>query len=172
MASRAFLKMLSSACRICASSAFTCDSRGSIWTPTCVGRWQAGDPEILLGDRGKSVDLASHRTQKPLRFLPGMRELLLQEVHVQADARERIAHLVRDVRSHSADRRQTLGANELCVARGERIDHPLELERQPTELVVGRRLQTRSEVTPRDGGDALLEPGERHQQPARPPAHR
>ena len=130
IASRALRIRLISACRSCASSAAMSGSPGAMSTVTSMPRLgqlaarhvdhrrddradvlaiqlrprQAREAQVGLGDLGQAVDLADDRRHQPPRLLAAIGDLVAQQLGVQPDRRQRVAHLVRRCAPPSARR--------------------------------------------------------------------
>ena len=97
---------------------------------------QPGEPQVGLGDLGQPIHLADDRSHHPSRLVGARRELVAQELRVEPDRRQRVAHLVGDLRRHSPHGRQPLGADQFLLALLDGVGHGVELPRQIADLVV------------------------------------
>ena len=82
----------------------------------------------------RSTSLPMARRQRDRLGRRSARDLLLEELGVEADRRQRVAHLVGDDRGHLADRREALGADELLLALRRAPRHRVELAREIGDL--------------------------------------
>jgi hypothetical protein len=87
--------------------------------------------------------------------------LALQQAHIPEDDAERVVDLVRHARRQPADARELLVLDELLLVRAQRLRHPVELGRQPAELVRLALGDARVQVPPRQPRRALRQPRHR-----------
>ena len=153
-----------SACRSCASSAATSGSPGATSTRDVdaglrqlaarhlhdrrhdradvlafqLRPRQPREAQVGLGDLGQPVDLADDRRDQPPRLLAAVGDLVAQQLGVEADRRERVADLVRDVRRHPPDGGQALRTDQAMLALLDRLGHRVELAREIADLVARR----------------------------------
>jgi len=101
-----------------------------------LGTRQAREAQVRLGDLGQPVDLADDRRDQPPRLLAPLGDLVAQQLGVEPDRRERVAHFVGDVRRHAPDGGETLGPDQAVLALLDRVGHRVELAREIADLVV------------------------------------
>ena len=107
------------------------------------------------------------RTSGHRLLLAGRGDLLLEQLDVEADGRERVPDLVGDVRRHLADGGEALGLHQLRAGALDGGDHALEGGGELADLVVGVDDLARREIAARDGVGARGHRRERRQHAAR-----
>ena len=127
------------------------------WRPgAAAGR--PGEAQVLLGHRVQPVHLARDGgaqgagLRRAVAVGLGRLQLLGQQLGVEPEGVERVAHLVGDLGRDAPHRRQPLGPPELALLRGERGGHGVELAGQLGDLVLAGRLHLAREVA---GGHRL-----------------
>ena len=200
-----------SACRSCASSAATSGSSGATSTVMPMPAWASSPArhrhdrrhdrsqalpfqlrprkprkaQVSLGDLRQPVDLSDDRRDQPPRLLAAVDDLVAQQFGVEADRRERIANLVRDVGSHPPNGGEALRTDQAMLALLDRFRHRVELARQIADLVARRDAGSLRIVAapqaPRVGAQDRQRPqrpqreqqrGTRNRQPRRPQRQR
>jgi hypothetical protein len=128
--------------------------------PAEGGLREAREGEVLLRDAVQPVHLARDRVDELARLGGGgpARELLDEELGVEADGVERVADLVGDLGGDPADRGEPLGPAQLLALASEGGRHVVELPGEEAELVPAPGLDLAREVA---GGDGLHALGER-----------
>jgi len=128
---------------------------------------QAREPEVGLGDLGQPIDLADDRGDEPAGLAVARAHFVAEQLGVEADRRQRVTHLVRDLGRHPPHRRQPLGSDEAMLALLDRAGHGVELSRQIPDLVLRGDPRPLRVVAPCDLARPRAQHAERAERPER-----
>src|SRR5438128_4789684 len=104
-----------------------------------VGAREARERQVLLRQRVECVDLVTDRGDEPRRLLHvrvrASAHDVVEELRVQPDRADRIAHLVRDLERQASDGRHPLGDEQLLLRGLQARERAGELDVEPLHLV-------------------------------------
>src|SRR5215470_5649650 len=123
----------------------------------------AAQAEVDLGDLGQPIDLAADLAAQLARLAVALAELVFQELGVEADRRQRVADLVRDLAGHLAGDRDPRRAQLLLLALLHRPAHRVELAGEIGDLGRAGLGDPLAVVARGDPPGALAQPAQRPQ---------